>query len=144
MKADRLIEKIVTKTGLVLETYQQVLDDPRLTGLYYYFVNGSEVDVYKYKKDANDKEELTIIGGVDTVVEGKCPFTPEEEKIMDYILKAHSEFAKLEPTHPNDITDWVQGIHALQGILGMRILRREHTEYFKTVKSVKLKNKFIG
>ena len=57
-------------------------------------------------------------------------FTKEEQQVMDNIIAAHDLFASLEPTHPNDISEWVKAIHDLQKILGMRILRREHSEIF--------------
>ena len=65
----------------------------------------------------------------------KTPFTLEEQKISNSIVAAHNEFVKLEATHPNDITDWVNAIHTLQGILGKRVLRRDYPETFSTIKN---------
>jgi len=53
---------------------------------------------------------------------------------MDLIVKAHNLFIELEQTHPNDIPEWVDGIHKAQGILSMRILRRDYPESFSTIK----------
>lgn len=67
----------------------------------------------------------------------KVPFTKEESKIMDLLVKAHNEFVKLESSHPSEITDWVNGIHTLQRLLGHRILRREYPSFYNTNKNFK-------
>ena len=57
-------------------------------------------------------------------------FTEEEQEIMTKLCEVHALYIKLEKQHPSDISEWVGGIHILQKLLGMRILRREHTETF--------------
>jgi len=56
----------------------------------------------------------------------KGPFTPEEEEISKLIVEAHNKFMELESTHSSEHEDWVSGIHALQNVLGWRVLRRDY------------------
>ena len=64
----------------------------------------------------------------------KNPFTNEEQEIMDLIVKAHNKFIKIEPTHPSDITDWLDGIHKCQSVIASRIVRRDYPHFFTTIK----------
>ncbi|MEY3811676.1 MAG: hypothetical protein RIT11_777 [Pseudomonadota bacterium] len=57
-------------------------------------------------------------------------FTEQEQKIMDKIVEVHNMYIELEKTHPSDLPEWVNSIHNLQKIMGMRILRRELPETF--------------
>lgn len=59
-------------------------------------------------------------------------FTREEEDIMNKIVDIHNMYVELEKTHPSDLPDWVNSIHNLQKILGIRILRRELPNTFAT------------
>jgi len=56
--------------------------------------------------------------------------TTKERIIMEYLIEAWDEFILLEKQHPSEDTDFMNGIHQLQGILGMRILRREYPDIF--------------
>jgi len=58
------------------------------------------------------------------------PFTKDEQRVMELIIEAHNIFAKMDRQHPNEIQDWVNGIHSLQNILGWRILRRDYPNLF--------------
>jgi hypothetical protein len=60
--------------------------------------------------------------------------TEDEKLIMEKIVEVYGLFVKMEQTHPSDIQEWVDAIHALQGIIGMRILRRDYPEIFATYK----------
>ncbi len=57
-------------------------------------------------------------------------FTDEEKIVMELITYTHNEYVKLPITHPSDRQDWVDAIHVLQRLMGQRILRREHPDYF--------------
>ena len=61
------------------------------------------------------------------------PFTEEEKEIMDLLVQAHNKFVKLNPTHPSDVSDWVNSIHGLQNVLGGRVLRRDYPETFHSI-----------
>jgi hypothetical protein len=54
----------------------------------------------------------------------------QEQLVMDNICKAYSEFLKLEMQHPSEMKDFVNAIHTIQGILGMRIVRRNYSDYW--------------
>lgn len=62
----------------------------------------------------------------------KEPFTINENSVMGHLVSSYEEFSKLKQTHPNDLKDFVFHIHALQRILGQRILRRKYPETFPT------------
>lgn len=62
----------------------------------------------------------------------KAPFSTSEELTMKHLISAYEEFSHLEQTHPSDITDFVFHIHALQRILGQRVLRRDYPNTFPT------------
>ncbi len=55
-----------------------------------------------------------------------CGTNKEEDKVMDLLLDAHAAFKKLPVQHPNDIDEWVLGIHLCQGMLMQRVVRRDH------------------
>ncbi len=59
------------------------------------------------------------------------PYTPQEREIMNLIVKAHNLFIKEPTTHPDEMRQWVDGIHALQNVLGWRILRRDYPNEFR-------------
>lgn len=61
-------------------------------------------------------------------------FSSSEKKVMNLITDAHNEFVKLSSTHPDEMREWVDGIHALQNVLGWRVLRRDYPNDFYTEK----------
>ena len=65
--------------------------------------------------------------------EADCPFTEDEQKIMQLIVNAHNEFSKLERSHSMEMQEWVAGIHQLQSILSHRCLMRFFPHYFVNV-----------
>jgi hypothetical protein len=62
------------------------------------------------------------------------PLSIKENHIMNHLVYAYNDFSSLEQTHPDDIKDFVFHIHALQRILGQRILRRDYPNIFPTHK----------
>jgi len=56
--------------------------------------------------------------------------TEQELKVMDNICEGYTEFLKLDLQHPSEMGDFVNAIHVIQGILAMRVIRREHSEYW--------------
>lgn len=54
----------------------------------------------------------------------------EEAKIIDLLSKAHNEYVKLNPTHPDDIKDWKDALHKLQDIVGRRLLRKAYPKTY--------------
>ncbi|MEG1597340.1 MAG: hypothetical protein RR359_03600 [Bacilli bacterium] len=58
----------------------------------------------------------------------------KEEKISDMLVECYNLFIELDQTHPSDIDDFVNGIHGLQKIMGMRELRRLKPNKYPTKK----------
>ncbi len=56
--------------------------------------------------------------------------TMDELIISEHLVEAWNGFCKLDKQHPNENTDFMNGIHQLQNILGMRIVRREYSNYW--------------
>ncbi len=54
--------------------------------------------------------------------------TEPEGKVLDLLVDAFNEFCKLERQHPNEGTDFTDGIHKCQSVLALRIVRREYPE----------------
>jgi len=54
----------------------------------------------------------------------------EEKEILDLLAEAFNKFSKLSNQHPNEIKDFVDGIHKCQYVLGMRFARKDYPEIF--------------
>jgi hypothetical protein len=50
--------------------------------------------------------------------------TDEEGVVMDALVTAVEAFARLERQHPQEINEFVGGIHTCQDLLAVRIARR--------------------
>jgi hypothetical protein len=62
------------------------------------------------------------------------PIPAEENEIVELLGKAYKLFVHLEPQHPDETNDFMDGLHRLQYVMGMRILRRELPEMYPIVK----------
>ena len=60
--------------------------------------------------------------------ENELGLTEEEQKCMSSLGDCHNQFLKLERQHPDELRDFVDGIHKIQGILAMRVVRRVYPE----------------
>ena len=54
----------------------------------------------------------------------KSGLTLTEDKIMNDLISAFNNFQLLESQHPNEMEDFIEGIHKCQYVLGMRVVRR--------------------
>lgn len=52
--------------------------------------------------------------------------TDKEGEVMDNLIKAFNDFCALDRQHPDDLRDFVDGIHKCQDILAVRIVRRHY------------------
>ena len=52
--------------------------------------------------------------------------TNQEQEVMDDLMDAYGKYIKLEKQHPDDMREFVDAIHAQQGLLAMRVIRRCH------------------
>ena len=57
-------------------------------------------------------------------------FTEEEATCMYHVVEAWVSFHSLPIQHSTDRTEFVQAIHTLQQILGMRVLRRDYPGFW--------------
>ncbi len=60
--------------------------------------------------------------------------TPGEQMVMDKLIECYAAFLKLDREHPDEMRDFVDGIHRIQGVLAMRIVRRCYPEGWPTYK----------
>lgn len=60
----------------------------------------------------------------------KSGLTPLENEVMEHIKRAVEIFATLPSTHLDEENDFVDAIHKLQSIVGMRVLRRDYPNYW--------------
>jgi len=65
----------------------------------------------------------------------KTGLSDGEQKTMDALVLAYGEFLKLDRTHPDEMRDFVNGIHRLQELLAVRIARRDYPEGWPTYKA---------
>ena len=56
--------------------------------------------------------------------------TDKELEIANHIVAAWNGFINLKQSHPNDKYEFHQAIHTLQKTLGMRVLRRDYSDYW--------------
>jgi len=50
--------------------------------------------------------------------------TDEEQMVMDKLMEAYGAFLKLSREHPDELRDFVDGVHRCQDVLAVRICRR--------------------
>jgi len=63
--------------------------------------------------------------------------TEQEQLIMDKLSDCHKEILKLELQHPNELQEFVDGIHQIQSIIGLRVIRRCYPKGWLTYKEIK-------
>jgi len=61
----------------------------------------------------------------------ECGLLPPEQAVMDDIVGAWNKFIKLEKQHPDDINEFANAIHRIQGMLAIRSLRRQCPNYWR-------------
>lgn len=62
--------------------------------------------------------------------------TKKEKNVIKKIGEAHKAFLDLEQQHPDDIRDYVNGVHIMQGLIMQRVARRANS-FFPTYKQTK-------
>jgi len=71
----------------------------------------------------------------------KEPFTEEEKIIFDLLVQAHNKFVEMEQMHPDDMREWVDGIHKCQNVLISRVVTRDYPDVFVNHSSENCKTK---
>lgn len=54
--------------------------------------------------------------------------TDDEGEVMDRLIAAFNKFCALDRQHPDELRDFVDGIHKCQDLLAVRIVRRHYPE----------------
>ncbi len=58
--------------------------------------------------------------------------TEKEQLVMDKLMEAYSAFLDLSKEHPDERSDFVDGIHRCQDVLAVRICRRIYPKGWPT------------
>ncbi len=58
----------------------------------------------------------------------KMGLLPEEQEVMDSINDTWGKFLKLKKQHPSDEEKFCLAVHLMQGLMAMRIIRRDYPE----------------
>jgi hypothetical protein len=58
----------------------------------------------------------------------------QEARVMNAVLECLREFSALPREHPDELRDFVDGIHRLQGVLAMRVVRRSYPGGWRTLR----------
>lgn len=56
--------------------------------------------------------------------------TNEEKEILDLLIDAHHKFIALKTQHPQELTEWLAGIHQCQDIIALRVARAAEPNIF--------------
>lgn len=65
-----------------------------------------------------------------TTVDSDKPFTPEEDEVMEHLVKAMNKFVALPNQNKNAVDDFKKHIYNCQRILAMRKMKALFTDYF--------------
>jgi hypothetical protein len=66
----------------------------------------------------------------------KSGFTNLEKKCHDALMESYGKFIEMDREHPNEMAEFVDAIHKIQGILAVRVLRRDYPDYWPTHKDI--------
>ena len=66
----------------------------------------------------------SLYGGIYKMEIKENGLLPEEQEVMDKLLESFHLFADLSREHPDELRDFIDGIHTCQSILAIRICRR--------------------
>lgn len=61
-----------------------------------------------------------------------CGLTPEEQGVMDKLMECYELFLKMDREHPDEIRNFVDGVHKIQDILALRVIRRCYPQGWPT------------
>ena len=64
--------------------------------------------------------------------ENACGLTLEEQGIMDKLMECYELFLKIDREHPDEIRNFVDGVHKIQDVLALRVIRRCYPQGWPT------------
>jgi hypothetical protein len=50
--------------------------------------------------------------------------TKQEKEVLNHLCEAFNKFKKLPVAHPDDMSEFIDGIHKAQNIIAFRVARR--------------------
>lgn len=56
-----------------------------------------------------------------------------ELQVMNNLIDAYNVFLQLDHQHPNELSDFVEGIHKCQYVLAMRVAREAEPDIFAKI-----------
>lgn len=66
------------------------------------------------------------------IVQSDAPFTPEEDEVMEHLVRALTKFVSLPDQNKNAVAAFTKGIQDCQCRLSMRTMRKLFPDYFIT------------
>lgn len=57
-------------------------------------------------------------------------FTETESQCHDLLMDCYRSFLSLPREHPDEMREFVDAVHKIQGVLSMRIVRRAYPQYW--------------
>jgi len=61
-----------------------------------------------------------------------CGLTVNEQKVLERLTECHRAFLVLTPQHPDELREFVDAVHVIQGVLMQRIVRRSYPKGWPT------------
>ena len=58
--------------------------------------------------------------------ENICGLTVDEQKVLERLTECHKAFLDLAPQHPDELREFIDGVHVIQGVLMQRVTRRSY------------------
>jgi hypothetical protein len=77
--------------------------------------------------------------------DAKAPVSPEvtpngltrdEDRVMTLLMRTYRAFLSLDREHPDEMREFVDGVHRIQGVLAMRVVRRAYPQGWQTYEEV--------
>jgi len=57
-------------------------------------------------------------------INARTGLTTKEQQVMDHLVEAVNQYAKLPIEHPHELDEFLQSIHRLQDMMAIRVARR--------------------
>ena len=66
--------------------------------------------------------------------ENALGLTKKEQLVMDKLMECYKAFIELDEEHPDEMRDFADGVHRIQDVLAVRIVRRVYPKGWPTYK----------
>ena len=94
------------------------------------WIEGHTGHIYNERCDQLAKEARLGVAIKEEKTEMATLVTKEEFLVLEKISAAYKSFCELEQQHPDDIRDFVNGVHIMQGLIMQRVCRRVDPKKF--------------